>query len=135
MSHAPVRHLVTVWNPQYAPEAMDQHLGILLDRARRRGEGAAEDGDVYVWWAKLASGNRQQPTPHREEVLALNAQVEAGHETHLYFTDYRSLYVAHVGEVRGDDARKDAGEGQARLQRLLQCPAVVPARQGLHGLH
>ncbi len=110
MANVPIRHLVTVWNPQYAPEAMDQHLGILLDWARRRAEGSAEDEDVYVWWAKLASANRQRPMPHRDEVLALNAQVEAEHETHLYFTDYRSLYVAHVGEVRGDDVRKDAAE-------------------------
>ena len=106
----PARHLVTVWNPQYAPEAVDQHLSVLLDWARRRAEGTAQDDDVYVWWAKLASSNRQQPMPHREEVLALNAQVEAGTETHLYLTDYRSLYVAHLGEVRSDDVRKDAAE-------------------------
>jgi hypothetical protein len=104
------RHLVTVWNPQYAPEAMDQHLGVLLDWARRRSEGAAEDDDVYVWWGKLASANRQKPMPHRDEVLALNAQAESGEETHLYLTDYRSLYVAHVGAVEGDDVRKDAAE-------------------------
>ena len=65
MPPEPVCHLVTVWNPHYAPAAMDDHLGVLLEWARRRGEGLAEDDQVYVWWAKLASANRQQPMRHK----------------------------------------------------------------------
>lgn len=31
-------------------------------------------------------------------------------ETHLYLTDYRSLYVAEIGEVTDEDVRTDEGE-------------------------
>ena len=47
MALAAIRHLVTVWNPRYAPEAMDDHPGVLLDWARRRAEGAALDDEVH----------------------------------------------------------------------------------------
>ena len=109
MPPARIRHLVTIWNPHYAPSAMDDHLGVLLDWARRRAEGAIADDDVYVWWAKLASSHRDQPMKHKVEVLALADQA-ATVETHLYITEYRSLYVAHVADVVGDDVRKDADE-------------------------
>jgi hypothetical protein len=109
MPEAPIRHLVTVWNPHYAPAAMDDHLGVLLDWARRRAEGAAPDGDVYVWWAKLASSHRPEPMRHKREVLALADQAEHA-ETHLYITEYRSLYVAHVADVVEDDVRQDTAE-------------------------
>jgi hypothetical protein len=100
------RHLVSVWNPSYAQDAMDAHLETLLSWA----ESASETDDVYVWWAKLKSGNRQQPLPHREEILALDEQIQAGVETHLYLTDYRSLYVALIDEITTDDLLADAGE-------------------------
>lgn len=99
-------HLVSVWNPSYASDAMDAHLDVLLDWARKRTEGTAEDEDVYVWWGKVRSPNRQQPLPHGAQILALDEQVKAGIETHLYLTDYRSLYVAELGEVTADDVRK-----------------------------
>jgi hypothetical protein len=44
-----------------------------------RQAGEAEADEVYVWWAKLRSQNRQ--------------------ETHLDRTDYRSLYVARLAEI------------------------------------
>jgi hypothetical protein len=100
------RHLVSVWNPSYAQDAMDAHLEVLLGWAER----ASGEDDTYVWWAKLRSGNRQQPLPHRAEILALEEQIAAGHETHLYLTDYRSLYVAHVDEITSDDLLADGGE-------------------------
>lgn len=103
-------HLLSVWNPSYAADAMDAHLDVLLAWAGRRAEGGAGDDEVYVWWAKLASANRQQPLPHRADVLALDAQIQAGTETHLYLTDYRSLYVAYLGEVAGDDVRDEPDE-------------------------
>ena len=43
-------------------------------------------------------------------MLALDKQVEAQAETHLYLTDYRSLYVADIGEVTDDNVREDPGE-------------------------
>lgn len=58
------QHLVTVWNPSYADDAMDAHLRVLLhwaEHARARDGGGEE---AYVWWAKVRSPNRQQPLPH-----------------------------------------------------------------------
>ncbi|MBT8478652.1 MAG: hypothetical protein KJO06_07040, partial [Gemmatimonadetes bacterium] len=82
------RHLLSVWNPSYADAAMDRHLEVLLRWAAREAQGEADDADVYVWWAKLRSPNRDEPLGHKDDVLALQAQIEAGTETHLYLTDY-----------------------------------------------
>jgi hypothetical protein len=46
------RHLLTVWNPAYADNALDAHLRVLLRWAERQRAGAADEDDVYVWWAK-----------------------------------------------------------------------------------
>ena len=54
-------HLVTVWNPSYASDAMDE-------------------------------------------------QVRAGTKTHLYLTDYRSLYVAWVGEITAQHLPREQPE-------------------------
>jgi hypothetical protein len=97
------RHLLSVWNPSYADDAMDRHLAVLLHWADQRDARKASEDDVYVWWAKLRSPNRQQPLPHSADVLALQEQIVDGAETHLYLTDYSSLYVAHVWEVTADD--------------------------------
>jgi hypothetical protein len=109
-------HLLTVWNPSYSDSAMDAHLEVLLGWADRRAEGEGrEDGDeedrAYVWWAKIRSPNRLQPLPHTAEILALQEQIDAGVETQLYLTDYRSLYVARLEEVTDDDVPADA-EGE-----------------------
>ena len=96
------QHLLTVWNPSYADDSMDQHLEVLLRWAGRWREQKAEEDDVYVWWAKLRSGNRTGALPHLDEVLALDGQSSGGVETHLYLTDYRSLYVGQVTEVTAD---------------------------------
>lgn len=95
-------HLLSVWNPSYADDAMDRHLEVLLDWAERRDRGEADEEDVYVWWGKLRSPRREEALPHREEVLALEEQIEAGVDTHLYLTDHRSLYVARLVEVTDD---------------------------------
>jgi len=102
-ANAVPRHLLSVWNPSYADDAMDRHLEVLLRWAALRDEGKAPEEDVYVWWAKVRSPNRQAPLPHRDEVLELREQVGAGTETHLYLTDYSSLYVAHVVDLTPDD--------------------------------
>lgn len=99
----PPRHLLSVWNPSYADDAMNRHLQVLLRWAALRSQGKAPEEDVYVWWAKLRSPNRQEPLPHCADVLSLQAQIDAGVETHLYLTDYSSLYVAHLVEVTADD--------------------------------
>jgi hypothetical protein len=110
MTKAPARHLVTVWNPAYAA-AMDETIQLLLDRARDlRAETITED-EVYVWWGKVKSSNRQQRMPHLDEVIAIDRELQVMDgdppETHLYITDYRSLYVGHVAEITADDVRRD----------------------------
>lgn len=103
------RHLLTVWNPAYADNALDAHLRVLLrwaERSRDDRDDATPD-DVYVWWAKIRSSNRDGPLPHAAEIAAVQAQIDAPEETHLYLTDYRSLYVGHLGEVTADDVVAD----------------------------
>lgn len=40
-------HLLSVWNPAYADDTRDQHLGVLLGWAERRDRGEAEENDAY----------------------------------------------------------------------------------------
>ena len=101
------RHLLTLWNPSYASDAMDEHLRVLLDWAGRFHRGEAEADDVYVWWGRIRSPNRKGALPHAGEIGAVDTQIQAGAETHLYLTDYRSLYVAHLGEVTADHLPKE----------------------------
>lgn len=103
-------HLLSVWNPSYSADVLDAHLSILLRWVRECADGQAERDDVYVWWAKIRSKNRDGQLPHHREVLALDKQASAGTETHLYLTDYSSLYVAEVGEITDEDVRVTAGE-------------------------
>jgi hypothetical protein len=108
----PSRHLLTVWNPSYADDPLDAHLRILLDWAERRQAGTAPEDEVYVWWAKLRSANRDAPKlPHHADVMALQSQIDQGAETHLYLTDYRSLYVAHIEDILDDNLLEDGESG------------------------
>jgi hypothetical protein len=104
------RHLVAVWNPSVAADIMDAHIGVLLDMVRRAKERKAGDDEIYVWWGKVRSANRQRPLPHLPEVISLDDHVpdddEAGGEMHLYLTDYRSLYVGHLGGVTTDEVQE-----------------------------
>jgi len=52
MASAP-RHLLTVWNPSYAADALDEHLRLLLDWSERHRQGRVGEDEVYVWWAKI----------------------------------------------------------------------------------
>jgi len=90
--------LLAVWNPAYALDAMDAHLAVLLRWAK-----TGSTDDTYVWWGRVRSPHRQGPLPHLDDVLALNNQLDD--ETHLYLTDYRSLYVGHIDEITADDVR------------------------------
>lgn len=104
----PPQHLVTVWNPRYTADAMEAHLRLLLDWDARASEGKCGLDDVYVWWGKVRSSQRQQAMPHLTEILELaRAAADAGdeHETHLYLTDFQSLYVADVTSIVTDDPR------------------------------
>lgn len=111
-STAPMnRHLLTIWNPSYTTDALHSHVGVLLDWESRSSAGQATDDDVFVWWGKVRSGNRQAPMPHLAEVLAIDASVGADDdsETHLYLTDYRSLFVADIGHITTTDPRTTDG--------------------------
>jgi hypothetical protein len=57
----PPRHLVAVWNPSYAVDAMEEHLRILIDWFERFCKKEVDWDDVYVWWARLRSANRLEP--------------------------------------------------------------------------
>ena len=106
------RHLLAVWNPSYADDPLDAHVRVLLHWAERRRKGEAEDDDVYVWWARIRSPNRQDDLPHLTDVLALQQQIDDGVETHLYLTDYRSLYVGLLDEITDEDILRE-WEGEA----------------------
>jgi hypothetical protein len=108
----PRRHLLAVANPLLAPSAMEQHIRVLRDAARKHGSGKLSADQVYVWWGKLRSESRNKPLPHLDEILALDVEPcrdDPGEETHVYLTDFASLYVAHLGEVRRQppEARED----------------------------
>src|SRR3954462_11239235 len=107
------RHLVGVWNPTYDADAMDAHVSILLRCARELRDGKREEDDVYVWWGKVRSSNRQQPLPHLKEILAIDNALSAEDgeepELHLYLTAYRSLYGAHLGAVTAEEMSREEG--------------------------
>lgn len=120
------RHLVAVWDPSRPPDTMEATVRHLLALAQARaGESVDELDDVFVWWGKMRSPNRQQPLPHLPELLALDGWIRGestsgadapatladDREVQLYLTDYRSLYVAHVGEITTDDPRHDVDAG------------------------
>jgi len=106
------RHLLTVWNPAYASDALDEHLRVLLHWAHEHRAGRADEDDVYVWWGKVRSTRREQALPHADQVLAIDEQIQRGVETHLYLTDYRSLYVGWILEITADDVLREM-EGEA----------------------
>lgn len=112
LEHVHTTHLFTVWNPTYEADALQLHLEVLLAAMREAREGVREHDDVFVWWGKVRSVNRQAPLPHLHDVLAVDAQIETDDadapEVQIYLTDYRSLYVAHVGAVKsGSDFTPD----------------------------
>lgn len=53
-------HLVAVWNPACAANAMEAHLSVLLSRVRDWRDKRGDEDGIYVWWGKIRSENRQQ---------------------------------------------------------------------------
>jgi len=116
-------HLVTVWNPSYAADAMEQHLGLLLHLAGEYDKKAIGDEQLYVWWGKVRSPNRQGPQANAEDIRRIAKELDAGErdEVQLYLTDYQSLYVGDVDLIReggpgdGESAHMPAYYGQEQL--------------------
>lgn len=102
-------HLLALWNPAYATNAMERHLDTLLARIRQANAGEIDEDEVYVWWGKVRSEHREGDLPHLERICALDSDVDE-REVHVYLTDYRSLFVAHLGKVSCEDPRSDPGE-------------------------
>lgn len=101
MTAAPPRHLLAVWNPSYARNAMEEHLAVLLCHAASHRAGKCSDEDVYVWWGRVRSKHRRSALPHLADIHAIDDTLSADDpkETCLYLTDYQSLYVADLGEI------------------------------------
>ena len=106
-------HLLTVWNPSYASDAMEDHLTLLLDQARAGGNDQVDLDGIHVWWGKIHSKRRKEPLPHLEEILKIQTQIDKGTETHLYLSDYRSLYVAWVKEITGANGLPRTGKEES----------------------
>jgi hypothetical protein len=120
------RHLLGVWNPSYAVDAMDAHLRVLLDSIAGFRAGRLKEEDVHVWWGKVKSKNRLDDLPHLPEILALDKELNDGdsdREMHLYLTDYRTLYVGHVYEITPENVTKDEADHVPSyyLENRLNC--------------
>lgn len=103
MTASHTRHLVAVWNPSYAGDAMDAHLRVLRAWSQKYDERKASDDELYVWWGKVKSPNRQQPAAHLDDARAAARVATQGTEVQLYLTDYRALYVGEVLDVAGGE--------------------------------
>lgn len=119
-------HLLSVWNPSYEADALQLHLEVLLQRMQAFRSGKADADEAYVWWGKVRSSNRQQPLPHLADVIALDPPLEPSvddTELHLYLTDYRSLYVAHIGAITQEDVLADDADAVPAYyaERKLNC--------------
>lgn len=112
-------HLLTVWNPAYQVDALEEHVHALRvrtaesrrlhEQAERRGEES--DGPferAYVWWGLVRSPNRVGDLSSEVQASLRRVQAQlAGDdvpETHLYITDFQSLYVADLVHVHIVDA-------------------------------
>jgi hypothetical protein len=129
-------HLVAVWNPSYATDALEAHVQLLLQHVREAEHERESWDDAYVWWGRVRSPNRQQPLEHLPQILKLDQGLSERGELQLYLTDYRSLYVAEVGAVEvGNKSAADAAHtptyyGQSSLScdcwfKLLDIRALV----------
>lgn len=116
-------HLVSVWNPSYAHDAMEEHLAVLLELERRCKRKEIGEDRVHVWWGKVRSPNRQQPQAHMEEMRTIARDLARGSrdEVQLFLTDYQSLYVAEVLDIQ---------EGELPEAERDNVPAYY-AQQGL----
>ena len=88
-------HLVTVWSPSYASDAMEQHLGLLLHLAGEYDKGAIGDENCTSGGARCARLTGKPPQANAEDIRRIAKELDAGErdEVQLYLMDYQSLYV------------------------------------------
>jgi hypothetical protein len=55
-------HLLSVWNPAYAVDAMDAHVSVLVELARRHLAGVLHEGDGH---------EREEILKRREELVGI----------------------------------------------------------------
>ena len=105
MTEKLTHHLLAVWNPSYAKNAMEEHLAILLHHAAESRAKRADDEGVYVWWGRVHSRNRRTQLSHLADIRAIDTTLadDDAPETHLYLTDYQSLYVADLAEIHFEE--------------------------------
>jgi hypothetical protein len=84
---------------------MEQHLGLLLHLADEYDKRKIADEQLYVWWGKVRSPNRQGPQANVDDIRRIAAELDGGEreELQLYLTDYQSLYVGDVDRIREGD--------------------------------
>jgi len=115
------RHLLTLWNPAYAIDALAHHAELLAAQHR------AGDEDAHVWWGLVRSPHRLQALDHLPEILGLDAEIAerraSGDELQLYLTDYRSLYVGDVAEISADAPDADQCVPSYYSDNGLRCDA------------
>ncbi len=123
------RHFVAVWNPSYSADPMDGHLAILLEQIRKHREEDQSSDDVYVWWGKVRSRNRVEPLPHDALIAEVADELAANNstETHLYLTDYRSLYVGQITAMEFDEVRDSDPGRVAKYMRKRSLSSHSPA--------
>lgn len=80
-------------------------MGVLLSRIQAWRDRKSDDDDVYVWWGKIRSENRQQAMAHGNDLTRMTEELDQdeARELQLYLTDYRSLYVADVDQITFED--------------------------------
>jgi hypothetical protein len=98
-------HFVSVSSPARGSSTIDAHLAVLFDLAARHGSDAGDPEEIYVWWGgRRAANGAPAPVPPDGSAPTAREPERLGEgETHLYLTDYRSLYVAQVAELSEDD--------------------------------
>jgi hypothetical protein len=58
-----------------------------------------------VWLGKVRSSNRQGPQANADDIRRIAKELDGGErdEVQLYLTDYQSLYVGDVDQIREPD--------------------------------
>jgi hypothetical protein len=105
---------------------MDAHLAVLLNAIQAHRNGEVAENDVYVWWGKVRSRNRVQELPHAHVIREIAQELASGgsnQETHLYLTDYRSLYVGQVTQMVDVEIRENEKGRIVEYMRTRQRPS------------